>query len=202
MNVELGTLSKVDLRTALLGDQVPLTNWLAAHLDRIGAALGMELELVSNENTLHGDILARDLGRRRTVIIENALESSDDSRLGKLLTCASDRDAGAVVWVGPEFRTSHRRALEWLNRRGTAEFYAIGLEVFQIGDSKPAARFKLLAGPAGVTEEGGNSTAADGNSVVAMPGGAAVRPGNPIVEQTGRPGAPAPAPQPDHREAY
>lgn len=154
MKLEFGTLSKVDPRTLLSGEKAALTNWLAEHLDVVGATLGMDLELVHRNGTvgnLSADIIARDTGRDRIVIIENQLESTDDSHLGQLITYASGQDARVVVWVSPEFRDSHRQALEWLNRRSSnsTEFYAIGFDLFRIDDSKPAVEFQLMSAPDG-----------------------------------------------------
>jgi hypothetical protein len=150
MKLEFGTLTKVDPRVLAGGEKAALTAWLGSHLDLLGAVLGMDLELVSRDRAAgaaSADIIARDTGRDRVVIIQNQLDPTDDSQLGQIITFASGQDARVVAWISPEFREAHRQALEWLNRRGgQAEFYALGFDVFRIDDSKPAVEFRLLAG--------------------------------------------------------
>ncbi len=152
MRLEFGTLAKVDPRT-LAGDETgALTNWLADHLGVLGATLGMDLELVNRNGSVDGasvDIIARDTGRDRIVIVENQLDPTDDSRLGRIITFASGQDARVVVWISPEFREPHRQAMEWLNRKSAqaAEFYALGFDVFRIDDSKPAVVFRVMSAP-------------------------------------------------------
>jgi hypothetical protein len=59
------------------------TPWLARHLDELGDALGMKLDLVQEEVRLRVagqvDIVARQGQTQATVVIENQLGESDDS---------------------------------------------------------------------------------------------------------------------------
>jgi hypothetical protein len=152
MSLEFGTLTKVDPRTLAGDGSGALTNWLAGHLGVLGATLGMDLELVNQNGSVGGtsaDIIARDTGRDRIVIVENQLDPTDDSRLGRIITFASGQDARVVVWISPEFREPHRQAIEWLNRKSAqaAEFYALGFDVFRVDDSRPAVVFRVMSAP-------------------------------------------------------
>jgi len=149
---ELGTLRKLDPRKLWPSEPADFTPWLAEHIEVMGAILGMELELVEVESSVGGfsaDILARDLGRDQSVVIENQLEPTDHSHLGQLITYAAGLEAGTVVWVSRAFREEHRQALDWLNRgHGTStNFFGVVVEVLQIDDSRPAPSFRVVAAP-------------------------------------------------------
>ena len=78
--IDLGTIERVDLREVWPHEAANFTPWLADNLDRLGEALGLELDLQSAEAAVGAfslDILARDLGSDRPVIIENQLEATN-----------------------------------------------------------------------------------------------------------------------------
>ncbi len=148
----LGSLTRLDPRSVWPHEALNFTPWLAEHLDLLAGVLGLELELVDQEAPIgdfSADVIAKDLGSQRLVLIENQLAPTDHSHLGQLLTYAAGLDARVIVWVSPEFREEHRQALDWLNRgHGTAtDFFGAVVEVVQIDGSKPAANFRLVAAP-------------------------------------------------------
>lgn len=150
--IELGALRRVELRDVWKHEAMDFTPWLVENMDLIGKVLGLDLETVGSEQAVGDfavDILARDLGRNRRVIIENQLEETDHKHLGQLITYAAGLDASTVVWVSREFREEHRQALDWLNRGGggSTEFFGIVVELLQVDDSKPAVNLRLIASP-------------------------------------------------------
>lgn len=120
MAVQLGKITREhDLRTVWSNEAQAFTPWLAEHLDVLGDALGITIELEEREWSVGAfslDILARDQDSGEAVVIENQIEQSDHEHLGKLITYASGKDAKYIVWIVKDAREEHRAAIEWLNK--------------------------------------------------------------------------------------
>lgn len=120
MAVQLGKITREhDLRTVWSNEAQAFTPWLAEHLDVLGDALGITIELEERKSSVGAfslDILARDQDSGEAVVIENQIEQSDHEHLGKLITYASGKDAKYIVWIVKDAREEHRAAIEWLNK--------------------------------------------------------------------------------------
>ncbi len=152
MSQEMARIEVVEPREIWSNEARDFTPWLAKHISELGEALGLDLELQSAEAPVGGfslDILAREVGRDRPVIVENQLGPTDHSHLGQLLTYAAGYDANVVVWIAKEFRDEHREALDLLNRHTDDEidFFGVAIEVWKIKDSPPAPHFRVVSAP-------------------------------------------------------
>lgn len=82
------------------------------------------------------------------MLIENQLEKTDHDHLGKILTYVSNLDVKAAIWVSSKPRKEHERAIDWLNEsRIDVNFYLVQIEAYRIGNSEPAPKFSIIAGP-------------------------------------------------------
>jgi hypothetical protein len=152
MEISLGKLLHVDARTLWRSEAGDFTPWLAENLPSLGEALGLDLQLDQREAAVGDfscDVLAREVGTNRPVIIENQLERTDHGHLGQLLTYAGGLDAAIIIWISPEVRDEHRKALDWLNRHTDEEvdFFGVVVEAIRIDESKPAVQFRPVAAP-------------------------------------------------------
>ena len=166
---ELSRIESVDIREIWQDEASNFTPWLANHISTLGEALGLEIELQSTEAPVGGyslDILAREVGRDRQVIIENQLGTTDHSHLGQLLTYAGGYDANIVIWVARNFRDEHREALDLLNRHTDEEieFFGIAVEVWRIDGSRPAPHFRVVSAPNDWRKQSVTSRRADGTA--------------------------------------
>ena len=149
---ELAKIEEVDLREQWPNEADDFTRWLQKNPDQLGAALGMDLDILEREASVGRyslDLLAHDVGNNRPVIIENQLESTDHAHLGQLLTYAAGYDASAIVWIAKEFRDEHRAALDFLNGRTgeDTEFFGVVVELWKIENSRPAPHFMVVSAP-------------------------------------------------------
>ena len=150
----LGRLEPVDLREAWGREDQEFTPWLAqeGNLAELGRAIGMELELVSQEQNVgayRADVLCKDSLTQGYVLIENQLEKTDHAHLGQILTYAAGVGAKTVVWIAKRVTDEHRAALDWLNEitEENYGFFALEIELWKIGDSPPAPKFNVVCKP-------------------------------------------------------
>lgn len=149
---DFGELKAVDIRGLWPNEARDFTPWLAENIERLGEALGMDLEIAAREADVGDfslDLLAKDLGSGRHVVIENQFGATNHDHLGKLITYAAGVDAVAVIWLTETVRDEHKQALEWLNRRTDAgiHFFAVVVQVVRIDQSRPAFIFKPVVSP-------------------------------------------------------
>lgn len=150
----LGRLSAVDLRETWISEAQHFTPWLAepTNLELFGQTLDLELEVDSIEKAVgpyRADILCREVGTDRLVLIENQIEATDHKHLGQLLTYAAGLDTAVICWLARRFTEEHRAVLDWLNEvtDDRFAFFGVEIELWKIGDSVPAPRFSIVAKP-------------------------------------------------------
>lgn len=95
------------------------------------------------------DMLCKELGTDRWVLIENQLEKTDHCHLGQPLTYAAGLQAVTIVWIAARFTEEHRAALDWLNQitDETVRFFGLEVELWRIGMSPAAPKFNIIAKP-------------------------------------------------------
>lgn len=150
-------LESQDVRTYWEHEAHEFIPWLASEIQsedpsHLEDVLEIDLEVIEVEKRVGKysvDILAHVESDGRTVVIENQLGASDHDHLGKAIAYAAGVDADIIVWIAPRFNTEHGDAIQWLNdnSREGIDLFAIRLEVWTIGDSKPAVRFNPVKQP-------------------------------------------------------
>ncbi len=149
---ELGELTREHPREVWANEALDFTPWLEEHIDLLGDALGMDIDVTGREVAVGNfslDLLGTEQNTGSRVIIENQLERTDHDHLGKMLTYAAGLDARTVVWISGDVRDEHREAVHWLNEHtgDAVAFFAVEIEVLRIGDSLPGLRFNVVAQP-------------------------------------------------------
>lgn len=144
---ELGRIRQLNVNDLWGGDLLEFSRWLSENLKLLGEPLHMDLELVRLQppsGWFDLNIIAKEVGNDTTVVIVSQLRPSSHSRLGQLVGYAAAQDARILIWVAPEFRAEHRKALELINERTPDEVEVYGLEVrtIRIGCSLPAHEFR------------------------------------------------------------
>ena len=151
----LSKLKKVELRVGWNHEALDFTNWLAEeeNLEILSEELGINnikvIRTQANAGDFKIDILAEEEQTGHKIIIENQLEKTNHDHLGKILTYASSQDAKYIIWIAKEIRDEHKQAIDWLNEHTDEDisFFAIQIELWQIGDSDPAPKFNIISKP-------------------------------------------------------
>jgi hypothetical protein len=164
--MELGRFLPVSLREKWINEARDFTPWISENIIQLNEALGLELSVENIEVAVgpySADILARDTGTGKYVVIENQLEKTNHDHLGKALTYASVLDASTVIWIATQFTEEHKKALDWLNDHTTEEisFYGVQVELWKIDDSKPAVRFHVVSNPVQTIRQAAKAKAGD-----------------------------------------
>ena len=154
MNISLGKLKEVDIRTVWKHEQYDFSKWLSLpeNIQELSDTIGLSLTDIETEKFVGSyrcDIICKDEITGKNVLIENQLEPSDHDHLGKIITYASGLDAAVVIWIVQEAREEHASAIEWLNKHTDDDlaFFLIEIHAFTIGDSKPAPQFRIIEQP-------------------------------------------------------
>ncbi|HBT20703.1 MAG TPA: DUF4268 domain-containing protein [Peptococcaceae bacterium] len=150
--VELSTITEVDVREIWNNEAKDFTPWLKENISLLNQVLGLDIEIVEREGEVGSffvDLVGKELGSGRTVIIENQLEPTDHAHLGQLITYTAGREAEIVIWISPQFREEHRQALDWLNENTGEDqaFFGIEIKLIKIESSKPAPLFEVVSKP-------------------------------------------------------
>lgn len=154
-NIILGRLEEIkDLRSIWAHEALDFTPWLAKeeNLSVLADTLDLDIALEETESAVGDfsvDILAREVGTDKRIIIENQLEDTNHDHLGKLITYASGKTANYIIWVVKRAREEHRSAIEWLNNHtdDSVAFFLVEVKLFRIGDSAPAPKFEIIEQP-------------------------------------------------------
>ena len=150
---QLGKLTTVPIRN-IWKKEPEFSSWLAEkeNISLLGEEIGVDIlaeETEAGVGDFSADILAKEDGGARLVIIENQYGITDHDHLGKLITYAAGRGAKVLVWVVEKPRDEHRAAVQWLNDNTSADIgvFLVQIEIYVIGDSQPAPKFTVLESP-------------------------------------------------------
>lgn len=147
----LGKLEKVEVREVWVHEAHDFSTWLVKpeNLALLSEAVEIDIQPLGTEvgiGRFRIDILAEDGNTGYKIIIENQLEATNHDHLGKVITYAAGHDAKYLIWIVKDVLDEHRKAIEWLNEHLDDEIrcFLIRIEVWRIGDSKPAPRFDVV----------------------------------------------------------
>ncbi len=168
---DFGRLEQVELRTVWVSEESDFASWISRSdsLAMLGEALNLELELENMEGWVTPSprgVVCRTRGAGGYVVIANQLEHTDQSHLGQLLTYAAELKAVTMVWVAAHFTQEDQNTLNWLNEvtGQSIQFFGLEVELWRIGDSPLAPKFKVVCKPSGWTERSPAPSTADSST--------------------------------------
>jgi hypothetical protein len=128
-----------------------LIPWIAENIEALNEKLNLEIEIDAKEHyekDVRLDLVGTDHMSQLVTIIEVQAGKSDHWYLGKLITYATTREAGILIWIAHEFEDIHKHAIEWLNATSaTMKFYGVELEIAKDDEALLAPRFSVVASP-------------------------------------------------------
>ena len=129
-----------------------MSPFISSVIDEISEITGYELVVKDIEvfvGDFRADIVCKDVNTEEIVVIENQLESSDHSHLGKSLTYFANLEAKAIVWISEKFRPEHIKAIENLNEITSEDynFYALELKFEHYNGQEPFYYFNEVVVP-------------------------------------------------------
>lgn len=153
--IKLSTITPVELSDCWQSESSDFTPWLAQeeNMKLLAEAINIdELEVIAQEEYVgpyRADILCKEPGTEKFVLIENQLEKTDHTHLGQIMTYAAGLDAVTIIWIAQRFTEEHRAAIDWLNNITDKEFnfYGIEIKLIKIDDSCAAPVFNVIAKP-------------------------------------------------------
>ncbi|MBR4902627.1 MAG: DUF4268 domain-containing protein [Victivallales bacterium] len=153
MMEKLGILKNEEIRNIWKIER-EFSDWLAKreNMELLGNAVGIDILAEETESAVgkySADILAKEDGSDRKIIIENQYGATNHDHLGKLITYTAGKNAQILIWIVEKADDEHRAAVQWINEHTDADIgiFLIQIEVLRIGDSIPAARFTVLERP-------------------------------------------------------
>jgi len=147
----ISRLQAVPLRELWKHEAHGFSRWLEENLDLVSDLINIPMSYVKREvpaGPFSADIMADD-DQGHSVVIENQLEQTNHDHLGKLITYMSNLDAKTAIWITSHPRPEHEKAVNWLNEflPNDIAFYLLKIEAFKIGNSDPAPKITVIAGP-------------------------------------------------------
>lgn len=151
---DLATIQTVPIRQVFQRESTDFTPWLNENISLLNDTLGIDIVDNTIEEKIGNfscDIVGRESGTGKVVVIENQFGETDHNHLGKLLTYAAGMNAGIVIWIAESFKEDHKRVLEWLNENVDPEsqilFFGVELRIIQIENSTPALDLRVIVKP-------------------------------------------------------
>ncbi len=143
------------LRDYWKNESTDFSEWLTTkeNLEQLSNTIGIQLEFIKREATnnsrLRVDILAKNKETNEIVIIENQLEETDHSHLGKLVTYASIFESRTIIWIVKNIRPEHELAISWLNNNSKEpiHIFLLRIDLISIAGSKLAPLFTVISKP-------------------------------------------------------